>query len=179
MPDRFLMKEEKMKMKIILMSDSHDNKDAMDYVRRCYKDADLFVHCGDCLLPSFSPRMKGFLTVAGNMDKTLGYPEEETLEQGPFRILITHSDQVLQGEKPDYKALARYAKERGFNTVFFGHTHTYCDRSEDGVRLLNPGSVWKSRDGSPTTLMEIELTDTDLITKKVLMSDVMIRALSA
>jgi predicted phosphodiesterase len=30
----------------------------------------------------------------------------------------------------------------------------------DGIRLLNPGSVWKNRDETPACLMELEVTDT-------------------
>ncbi len=145
-------------MKLILLSDSHFNEDALNLVKEKYRDADCFVHCGDCLLTP--ERMKGFLTVAGNLDDARMFPMEETLQIGAHRILIKHGHDVISGSSPDYRALAAYAKEKGFNTVFFGHTHTYCDRTVDGIRLLNPGSVWKNRDETPACLMELKITDT-------------------
>lgn len=157
-------------MKIILLSDSHFYDEALNIVRRKYRDADLLIHCGDCLLPP--ERMKGFLTVAGNLDDARQFPMEETLEKGNFKILIKHGHDVIAGSRPDYSALANDAKTKGYNTVFFGHTHVYCDKVVNGVRLLNPGSVWKNRDDSPACLMEIELTETTLTAKKKTMNDV-------
>ena len=156
-------------MKVILLSDSHTNYEALDIVRNKYKDADLMVHCGDCLLKP--EKMKGFLAVHGNLDNPRELPLEETIMFGEHRILIKHGHDVIIGAMPDYRRLAAYAKEKGFNTVFFGHTHTYCDQTVDGVRLLNPGSVWKNRDGSPACLMELTITKTAISAKRVSMID--------
>lgn len=152
-------------MKLILLSDSHFNEDALKLVKEKYRDADLFVHCGDCLLAP--EKMKGFLTVAGNLDDARLFPLEETIHVGNHHILIKHGHDVISGASPDYRALAAYAEAKGFNTVFFGHTHTYCDRTVDGIRLLNPGSVWKNRDETPACLMELEVTDTAIQAERV------------
>ena len=65
-------------MKVILLSDSHTNYAALEIVRDKYRDADLMVHCGDCLLKP--EKMKGFLAVHGNLDNPRELPLEETRE---------------------------------------------------------------------------------------------------
>ena len=71
----------------------------------------------------------GFHAVAGNLDDTTLYPQESVLNAGRLRILI------------------------------FGHSHIYYDGEVDGIRLLNPGSLWKSRDNSPRTFMVVTIED--------------------
>ena len=157
-----------MRTKLLLMSDSHYEKDAMKYAKQKYPDMDFYIHCGDCLLPPDSPRMKGYIAVCGNLDNSSLYPMETSLEIGTYRIWIVHGHQFLSGRNPDCHSIAREAKKRGYNVVFFGHTHTYYDHVIDGVRLLNPGSVWKTRDESePCSLMTAEIDEDIFSVKKV------------
>ena len=144
--------------KILLMSDSHEASDMIQKAKSKYPDMDLYIHCGDCKLPA--SRMEGFITVAGNLDDVSQFPSEEKLTIGNFNIWITHGHKYIKGDSPDYKALAREAKNRNCNVVFFGHTHTYYDNTIDGIRLLNPGSVWKTRDPSEVcSLMLVNISD--------------------
>ena len=142
-------------MKILLMSDSHYNKEAVDLARRKYPDIQCRVHCGDILMPP--EKMEDFHAVSGNMDFRFDYPFELSLEIENFRILIKHGHDLFFGAFPDYHALAMYAKEGGYNAVFFGHSHMYFDEEVMGVRLLNPGSVWRTRDNSPCTYMIVTI----------------------
>lgn len=157
-----------MHTRILLMSDSHYEKDAMLYAKQKYPDMDFYIHCGDSLLPLDSPRMKGYIAVCGNLDSSSLYPMETSLEVGSYRIWIIHGHQFLSGSKPDFHILAKEAKKRGYNAVFFGHTHTYSDMVIDGVRLLNPGSVWKAREESePCSFLTAEIDGDILRVKKI------------
>ena len=49
-------------------------------------------------------------------------------------------------------------KEHGCDTVFFGHMHICQDFIEDGVRMLNPGSIAYSRDYSGKSYMLVTVT---------------------
>lgn len=130
-------------MKLVVMSDSHENSDSISVVKNKCIDADYLIHCGDSKLPP--SRLEGFITVLGNVDVPGSFPEEQTLDIDIFHIWIVHGHKYIEGATPDYKSLAREAKSRGYNCVLFGHTHTYYDNTIEGVRLLNPGSVWKTR----------------------------------
>ena len=86
------------KMKIVVVSDSHGRDDALEYVLQQHGDAYAYIHCGDIDAdPGAFPR---FVTVGGNND-----------------------------------------------IVCYGHTHIAADETVDGIRLINPGSLWRSRDG--------------------------------
>ena len=45
------------------------------------------------------------------------------------------------------------------DTVFFGHTHVATDTIVDGVRLINPGSLYYSRDGRPISYCIITIDE--------------------
>jgi putative phosphoesterase len=155
-----------MTTKILLMSDSHYADDAMEKAVKKYPNMDYYVHCGDSMV---SPKkMEGFITVAGNLDFPCPYPNEAQLKIGNYRIWIIHGHHFINGSYPDYKTLAREAKQRDCNVVFFGHTHTYYDNTIDGIRLLNPGSVWKTRDPNEIcSLMLVEIDKNKLTAKRI------------
>lgn len=142
-------------MRLILMSDTHTNYEGLYSVIRKYSGMDAVVHCGDILVPK--QKVPGIIAVAGNMDRDPDYPFEQTLEAEGLRILVKHGHDLFVGARPDYRAVARYAKKNGYDAVFFGHSHTYYDGEENGIRLLNPGSLWKNRDESPRSYMEVTI----------------------
>ncbi len=153
-------------MKLIVMSDSHDNYDSISIVKDKSADADYLIHCGDSKLPP--SKLQGFIAVLGNVDTPGSLPEEQTLDIEGFHIWIVHGHKFIKGDSPDYKSLAREAKSRGYNCVLFGHTHTYYDNTIDGVRLLNPGSVWKTRNPNDIcSLMIVNIRDGKILAERM------------
>ena len=90
---------------------------------------------------------KNFYAVAGNCD-SLPLPEELTLDIEGVRIFLTHGHSY--GVKKDLLSLSLRARELGCGLAFFGHTHCGEVIEEDGVTLVNPGSLAHSLFGSPT-----------------------------
>ena len=131
------------KMKIVVVSDSHGRDDALEYVLQQHGDAYAYIHCGDLDAdPGAFPR---FVTVGGNNDIFYDYPDEQILSIGTHRIFIVHSHQFMYSRRS--QQLADAAKERSCDIVCYGHTHIAADETVDGIRLINPGSLWRSRDG--------------------------------
>ena len=62
--------------------------------------------------------------------------------------------------------LARYAKKVHCDIVFYGHTHIPQDITVDGIRCINPGSIWHNRDGSKPSYMIIRLDDKNIEVEK-------------
>ncbi|MBQ9321925.1 MAG: metallophosphoesterase family protein [Eubacterium sp.] len=54
--------------------------------------------------------------------------------------------------------MAKHALANGCDTVFFGHMHICQDFVENGVRMLNPGSLAYSRDYSGKSYMLVTVT---------------------
>lgn len=130
-------------MKIIVVSDSHGRDDKLEDILKKHSDADAFLHCGDIETdPSTFPQ---FVTVKGNNDMFFDYPEERIIECGGHRILIVHSHQFMYSRR--IELMAKKAKEERCDIVCFGHTHVALYEQCQGVHILNPGSLWRSRDG--------------------------------
>ena len=140
-------------MKVVLMSDSHGRDAYIDKILEMHKDADLFLHCGDIEHDEFVyPQLT---TVRGNNDYFGDYPNVIKLTLGTHRVLMLHSHQC--GFRDRYNQLSRLAKNEGCDTVFFGHTHVAIDEIVSGVRLINPGSLYYSRDGRPQSYCVINI----------------------
>lgn len=130
-------------MKIVVVSDSHGRDDNLEYVLKEQPHADAYIHCGDIdAEPGTFPQ---FVTVGGNNDIFYDYPSEEILHLGEHRIWIIHSHQFMYSRRSEQMAAA--AKEKGCDIVCYGHTHIAADETMHGIRLINPGSLWRSRDG--------------------------------
>lgn len=154
------------KVRIVLVSDNHGDRKALKYLRETYADYDYFIHLGDSSLPLEA--MEGFICICGNHD--LRYheqvPEYRIFEFCGHRIYACHGHKDFLSYF-HYEPMVMHAKKHGCDTVFFGHVHTYHDTILDGVRLLNPGSIWHNRDGSSPTYMLITVTEKGLIVQGV------------
>ena len=85
------------KMKIVVVSDSHGRDDALEYVLQQHGDAYAYIHCGDIDAdPGAFPR---FVTVGGNNDIFYDYPDEQILSIGTHRIFIVHSHQFMYSRR--------------------------------------------------------------------------------
>ena len=143
----------KEEIRIVLISDNHMLKSCIEDVRRKHPDADYYFHCGDCEMPKYL--LDGFACVQGNNDFYGEFPLRLVLEIGGHRFLLTHGHRDMFYGR--YDMLAKRAKQMDCDVVCFGHTHRYFDETVDGVRLLNPGSIWHNRDGSDPSYMIITL----------------------
>ena len=139
-------------IKIVCVSDNHGTMDPIRQLPSMFPDADYFLHCGDSREPA--RRYGPYAQVRGNND-FYDVPDFRVLEIGSHQIFLTHGTRLVY--IGSYGFLAAAAKQRNCDIALFGHTHIYCDTVEDGVRCLNPGSVWHNRDGSDPSFMIIEL----------------------
>lgn len=150
---RFVMSGENNSIEIVLVSDNHGLEDVIDELHNKYPITDYFIHCGDSEMPKY--RLEGFAAVMGNNDYYGEYPMHLILEIGSHRIYVCHGHRdMIYGH---FEMLAAHAKEHGCDIACFGHTHIPFDQVIDGVHLLNPGSIWRNRDGSEPSYMIIHL----------------------
>ena len=153
-------------VKIVLVSDSHGDAECLDCLRQTYSDYDLFVHCGDSEQPYED--VKDFICVKGNNDFLYGnnVPYSQTIHVQDHTVYICHGHMDFLSYF-HYEPMIAKAKRAGADIVFFGHVHTYFDGEQDGVRLLNPGSIRHNRDGSRPSYMLVEIDGDDIrVTKK-------------
>lgn len=140
---------EKSNLMIGIMSDSHDNVDAVKGAVRFFnsKACELVIHAGDFVAP-FAARELEKLScpvkaVFGNCDgekkglreviQTFG-----EIKEAPFgfsfleiKFLLTHV----------HTSIDRYASSGKYDVVIFGHTHKADLRNKGSVFLINPGET--------------------------------------
>ncbi|MBA4602648.1 metallophosphoesterase [Thermoactinomyces mirandus] len=124
-------------MKVLVISDSHGRTKLLNEIVERVRP-DHVIHCGDfCTSRQNLP--SGSLTVVrGNCDwETV--PEEQIFETGSLRFFVTHGHR----HQVKYSLLPiRYrAQETGADIACFGHTHLPICEKDEGILLINPGSI--------------------------------------
>ncbi len=152
-------------MRILVTSDTHGDfyslKKAVDEQR----SAEIIIHCGDSKDEVDKLRMlypnKAVYAVRGNCDfgSMLNYVETITVEGK--KIFITHGH--LYNVKYTLYNLCCAAREIGADIVVFGHTHNAICEYDDGLHILNPGSL----SGYYASYAYIDITDKGIITNIV------------
>lgn len=129
-----------------MVSDTHGDEGALQRAVQAQPSARTVIHLGDgareaeAVAARFPDRM--FWQVRGNGDFALGsagllYAREETL--GGKRLFFTHGH--LYGVKTGLYRVCCAARERQADILLFGHTHQPLTDYDDGLYILNPGSL--------------------------------------
>lgn len=130
-------------MKILVFSDSHGITGGMEKAVATEKDFQYIIHLGDGekdlknIIKNY-PKVS-VVQVAGNCDYNSTLNKSERLYIDGKMIYITHGD--LYGVKLGLGRLAVAARKKGADLVLFGHTHSATIINEDGMILMNPGSM--------------------------------------
>ena len=132
-------------MKILVLSDSHS---ALSFMRRCVDTVkpDALIHLGDHYddaeaLHEEYPGIPMF-QVPGNCDRyRCPINAQETILRRIFGVDIYMTHGHRHNVKVYNGLLIREARAAGAAIVLYGHTHmALCDREEDGLWVMNPGS---------------------------------------
>lgn len=142
-------------MKVIVMSDSHGKEGVLDMLLKTYSDADAYIHCGD--IEEESNVHPQLLTVKGNNDLFCNHPDSRILTFGKHKVFVVHSHQFVYNKR--LEQMANTAKANGCDIVCYGHTHVAADEVVNGVRFINPGSLWRSRDGRGPSYAIMDIID--------------------
>jgi hypothetical protein len=144
-------------MKIAVISDTHlETPDArlIGLLDLWTRTADAILHCGDLTgerVWDFLNSHPGFYSVAGNMDGSgwsSSLPAKRVLEPSPgVRIAMTHGF-GLDPASLNRSLVAQFPRD--VRLICFGHTHRRkWESGPGGVQILNPGSLFRPKDGRP------------------------------
>ncbi len=133
-------------MKILVFSDSHNNKQAMlDAVLD--ENPKLILHLGDhahdcdALLEAY-PRIP-LRAVRGNCDFRSNELDRDEFVIHDKRIFMTHGH--LYGVKTGLGSVLNTAFSRRADILLFGHTHIPFCETVDDLLVVNPGSIGLGR----------------------------------
>ncbi|ADU31387.1 metallophosphoesterase family protein [Evansella cellulosilytica] len=145
-------------MRALIMSDSHGWEQEMQAViDRHEKKVDAIIHCGDSELSKSSPLLKNVHIVKGNCDFGGDFPEELTIDVQGTKVFVAHGH--LLNVKMNEMNLIYKSQETGANIVCFGHTHIPVAFEQNGVIIINPGSIRLPRQYPLGTYVIVETSD--------------------
>lgn len=133
-------------MLIAVVSDSHNNKEAIDLAKKKIEKCDVLLFLGDGE-SDLAQLTEGFLgevyAVCGNCDFRMENPLERLIEIEGKKIYMTHGNRynVNMGINNIYYR----GREMDADIVLFGHTHIPVISHEGSMLLMNPGSISSGR----------------------------------
>lgn len=148
-------------MKILIVSDTHGrNSGYLDLLEQSEK-MDMVIHCGDVegseYLISESAGCKTVI-VQGNNDYFSDLPREVIVKLGKYKALVTHGHAYYVNM--GYEHLVREARKRKVDMVIYGHTHRPVIAEENGIKVLNPGSLtYPRQEGRKYTYIIMEINE--------------------
>lgn len=129
-------------MKVLIVSDTHGRNSGYLDLLENHEKMDMVIHCGDvegsAYLISESAGCKTVI-VQGNNDYFSDLPGEMIVKLGKYKALVTHGHSYYVNMGHDH--LVREAKKRKVDMVIYGHTHRPVISKENGILVLNPGSL--------------------------------------
>lgn len=134
---------------LLVLSDSHGNLNNMILaVKRTNPDS--IIHLGDCWADAVQLQKEfphiPMEQVPGNCDGPNGFLERILLIEGK-KVLICHGHTF--NVKAGYLNLEMAAREREVDAALFGHTHRVFYDHNNGIIMLNPGSIGAPAYGAP------------------------------
>ena len=148
-----------MLMLVVAASDTHGRNDRLKTLEEKYPYASLYLHGGDWGGdPKDYPK---WISVKGNNDirGSDELPSMRIVEAGEHKILMLHGHQIPSNRRTE--GLINLAKQNGCDIVIYGHSHKPSVEVHDGILLVNPGSLSRSRDGKGISFATLELNGPD------------------
>lgn len=142
-------------MKILVVSDTHGNYLAPLEI---FKEtgAEMLIHLGDEIEDALTLELildRPVMKVPGNCDPRSKEPRELLESIADNRFFITHGDHYRV--KNGLQRLVEKAKALKATVALFGHTHVPLIQKQDGVLLINPGTLMAGSDSKSYALLNI------------------------
>lgn len=149
-------------MRILVVSDTHRDINALRSAILHQPEAGTVIHLGDGAEEAAQMRaefpQKQFLQVRGNCDWNSALPAEGLENVGGKKIFYTHGH--IYNVKYGTGSIVSAARAAKADILLFGHTHNPVNRYENGLYIMNPGSLH----GSAGTYGIIDITEAGIVT---------------
>ena len=154
--------------KVIVVSDTHRQNENYFKVLEMHKP-DMVIHCGDVEGSEYALTEAADCPVhmvAGNNDFFSDLPKELELSVDGYQVLVTHGHHYYISVGTEM--LKDEAKARGFDIVFFGHTHRPLIERDENLLIINPGSIsYPRQEGRKNSYVLMEVDEDGKIDAKI------------
>lgn len=131
------------RMRILVFSDSHGIWGAMRSAIENHPEADMIIHLGDGErdIDRVSDVIgnRKVVQVCGNCDVFSQLPQNELVIANGVKIFCSHGH--TEFVKYGTREFTDKAKKLGAHIALYGHTHQSVTAYEDGLHIMNPGSI--------------------------------------
>lgn len=143
-------------MKIIVISDSHGNREGIDKIFK-FINFDYLIFLGDGLkdLGDYV-YLDNVIAVCGNCDLFSDMPDTRIFNAEGKLILITHGHKF--GVKSTLNHLKEKAKEENCDIALFGHTHVPYIENWHDIYIANPGT-FQRKPNNKCSALEINIVN--------------------
>jgi hypothetical protein len=148
-------------MHILIVSDSHGDTSNLKEAMLLHPEITRILHCGDgeadiTALGAAYPSVR-FDAVRGNCDLGEVFSLQRLLCIAGKRIFMTHGH--AYGIKYGVDELVAQERKDRADVVLFGHTHRRLIEHQDGILLINPGSIAGRFPARVATYVVLDLGD--------------------
>lgn len=156
-------------MRMLVLADSHGNAAMIQRAVEQQPAAELVVYLGDGIaefhrIIEHYPH-KEFWCVRGNCDFSSQEESTSVAWAREVKVLFTHGHQW--NVKCGMDDIKNQARKVGAQLALFGHTHTPYYEYDNGLTLLNPGSVGNPRGGIYPSYATIDIHGKSIICNHV------------
>lgn len=160
-------------MRVLVVSDTHRYGDNFYFVVEKLEDIDLVIHCGDIEGQEYEFEEVvdqtlhcPFVAVTGNNDFFSHLDHEAAINIGRYRALVTHGHHYYVSMSNEF--IKQEAKARGFDMVFYGHTHRPVIDETEGILVVNPGSLtYPRQEGRRPSYVLMEVAENGKVTSEI------------
>lgn len=142
-------------MKILVVSDTHGNYLAPVKILE-ETGAEMLIHLGDEINDALTLELivdVPVIKIPGNCDHGARDPRERLEEISGRMFFMTHGD--LYMVKSGLEKLVKKAGELKASVALFGHTHLPFIQKQEGVLLVNPGTLMSKSDSRSYALLTV------------------------
>lgn len=148
-------------MRVLIVSDTHGRHGGLDRALQEAGNIDMLIHLGDVeggetYIDAVADCEKHI--IRGNNDFFSELPREEEFYIGSHKVFITHGHAYYVSLDPE--CIREEGKARGAEIVMFGHTHRPFFEDDNGIIVLNPGSLsFPRQEGRKGSYMILEMDE--------------------
>ena len=162
-------------MLIGILSDTHGRLPST--VLRAFEGVEAIIHCGDIggdEVLSELELIAPVKAVCGNMDgsPTKRLPLSRVEEFGGRIIAVTHGHLIARHGGDYGSGLVEAFRARRPAVICYGHTHRYAEEWIEGILVLNPGAVFRPRDGHSPSAAILMIKDNSILVSRIIMQNV-------
>ncbi|MCX7044490.1 MAG: metallophosphoesterase family protein [Candidatus Sumerlaeota bacterium] len=162
-------------MLIGVLSDTHGRLPSA--ILRAFEGVEVIIHCGDVggdevlsELATIAPVKAVCGNVDGSPSKRL--PLSRVEEFGGRIIAVTHGHLIARHGGGGYGAgLVEAFRARRPAVICYGHTHRYAEEWIEGILVLNPGAIFRPRDGHFPSAAILTIKDNSILASRIIMQN--------